>query len=816
MSLEAITEAAALLKARGRTAFSSDAPPDSREHSAEVLAAVEVLTNLSDLSRKAESAFGAAEYGRAYACTTDFDAAVRAAGLSHSSLSFVQPLSERVLRVSAKALQQLSDSLGRVCFVFDAVRYAEALHAFGSLEPDASLSARVVGAYEAAVLASMREYGAEVQSHNFELAYRNLLKKLVGVVQSLDAAIAWHQQDDARGTGSVATPTRTHVESSRPRFALSVVESVTRVLRSSAAPSRALDAPAIVEIYELTTRFNAVLEAFVRKASETLESVESTARAMVSELPRKHSTNGLDGIPEAGVNFRFTPRRGRVAAGGGRLGRQLEDIGPGPLLRGLSKWASRHWDVVQCARMSEARLLIADTAWARPFVPRETVDSLQTRLQEACARSSLKFSLQQAGDTLQSPSRRAGSPAWMGLGERTTSTRGGDGETADDFAVDASEITLTPAATQLLQVAADNHMLCGSRIPELRARCCRDAVELLWLVLRASFELLPLDESRKSFSDVLSTSSMVRQRQLDALSEHLPAALRSQLTTLLTPALEVWDAHSPRDLVAVCVGVECLLSLKALLAPWLRLLCDASRSANAGLDGRFVRVALQICDSFAGTCYTLACLAAACGELGVAAAATSRWAGGDADDALPSAASPYADEHLARCARTLRLRPALPLESSRKLDVALCQTTTDVLVDAYASLPATTAAASRLQMLYDARHIERGLEALTGVRPVPGAARLTAYVQAWFLGREARAAWVDAAARRLRLGEAHVAPLLAARGDAGGAGAGPALREALARAGAEVVGSLRGWVSGEGVGEADIFTIGEAEEEGEG
>lgn len=808
MSLEVISQAAALLKARGGAAGSSHVPVGEGEHHAEVLAAVDFLTTLSELSRKAESALSTAEYGRAYACTTEFDAAVLAAGVSAPSLRFLQPLSERVMRASAKALQQLSGSLGRVCLVFDSVRYAEALQAFGSLEADASLSARVIGAYEAAVLTAVREYGVEVQTQDFDISFRGLLKKLTAFVQSLDTAILWHREG-TKEASSVSTAIRDHVGGSRARFAISIVESVKRVLDSSAAPRRVVEAPVLVEVHELTTRFNSILEAFLRQSNESLEYLETKARAEASASPRKHSTEVLDGIPEVGVNFRFVPRRGRVAEGGGRLGKQLDEIGPGPLLRALSKWVSHHWDVLEITRMAEARILIADSSWLRPLMPRENLNSLQKRLSSACGTTTLSLSLQEAVDALKSHSKSMAKPAWMKIGVRT-GLRGSESFTG--CALDASEITLTPAAEKLLVLAADNHILCSSRIPELRGRCCRDAVQLLWLVLRASFELLPEDESQKSFSDVLSTSSMVRKRQLLAVSDHLPTALRSQLTALLTPTLECWDAHSPRDLTAACVAVECLLSMKALIQPWLLLLCEANTSANAGLDLRFVRVAFEICDSYAHTSYTLCCLAVACGELGVACSSVQHWGCSESGE-LPSEVSPYVKNHLQRCAEVLRLHPKLPLESSRKLDMALCQTTMDVLVDSYASLPASSAS-SRIQMLYDAQGIESGLEDATGMHPVPGADRLKQYIQAWFLSAEELQSWVDQRQRRLQLTEAHVEALLrppAGDGDAGGVGGagGPALRVMLSRAHSDFLGSFRSLLSGAEEEAEATFTIGD-------
>lgn len=809
-TLSSLTQGAALLKARGACAAASRATSSDDPPTADVLAAVEVLTSLSELSRRAESALSAAAYGRAYEFCRAFDAALAAAGASAPARSFLQPITERVVRVSAKALQQLSDSLGRVCYVFDAVRYAEVLQAFGSLESAESLNARVVAAYEGAVLASVREFGAAAKCLAFEEAFRGLLTKLATVAGSLNAAITWHENGGGDGS-SVICALRHHVAGSRAQLCRAIVQSVVRVLESSPpALKRPVTARSLVGVYEMTTKFNAILEAFLRLSNASLESIENDARAAACQIPKQLTTESLDGIPEVGVNLHFAPRRGRVAESGHRFEKPFKKVGAGPLLRVLNKWTGRQWGLLQGERMKEARLLLADAPWIRAGLSLDEITLLQDRSKASCAVGSVSVSLQEARDALSIVSGPVGDTDWMRIGVADV-LEGSEG--CCDSSLEANEVTLTLAVRGLVQLAADDHLLCSARIPELRTRCCRDAIELFWLVLRAAFELLPPDESRKSFSDVLSTSSMVRQRQLDAMTEHLPNALRSQMTTLLAPSLESSSIVSSQNLTASCVAVECLLTMKALLGPWLMTLCEASDTSNAALDTRFLRMAFALCDSFAETSYKVCVSSLVYGDLSIACLTNQLW-GKCEPGCFPTQVSPYVVDFLQRCGVVLRQRPALPPESSHKLCVALCEAATSSLLDGLSTLP-TSSVSFRMQMLLDARHLETELEERTGLRPVPGARRLKECIQAWFLPPEELQSWIDRKQRRLQLSEAHVEALSRQSSSDSRtlAASGSAVGILLSRAHSDFLGSFRSLLSVTREDARATFTIGDGAEE---
>jgi hypothetical protein len=89
-----------------------------------------------------------------------------------------------------------------------------------------------------------------------------------------------------------------------------------------------------------------------------------------------------------------------------------------------------------------------------------------------------------------------------------------------------------------------------------------------------------------------------------------------------------------------------------------------------------------------------------------------------------------------------------------------------------------------MQMLLDVRHLERGLELLTGLYPPPGAARLELWMQARSLASDEHHTRIDANQRGLALADAHVDALLQER-----RGGGPVMANIL-QADSQLVCSL--------------------------
>jgi hypothetical protein len=125
-----------------------------------------------------------------------------------------------------------------------------------------------------------------------------------------------------------------------------------------------------------------------------------------------------------------------------------------------------------------------------------------------------------------------------------------------------------------------------------------------------------------------------------------------------------------------------------------------------------------------------------CDSLGAESVRDSSWTR-NAATCLPTSQSRFAVEFLSgrRCVLSRR-RPPPP--ESRGRPCPLCGRTTSCLPDALSALPRRAtqrrpldfgalpacSLPCRLQVLPDVRHLERGLELLTGLHPPPGAARL--------------------------------------------------------------------------------------------
>jgi hypothetical protein len=762
---------------------------------------------LLELSRKAESALIASDYAKAYHCCAAFDSALASAGASAESLDFLRPVSQRVVRISAKALQQISDSLGRVCMVFDTVRYAEVLSVFGSLESNSSLSARINGAYEAAVLASVREFGGAANSKSFDGLFLELLKKLAAILLSLHAAIVWHEHgcdDMSEARGGMLQD----MLGSRSRFCRTSVQSIERVLDSSTSTLRCpLEPRDIVSVYETTIRLNGLYEAFLRLSSTSLESIHLETRAEAKRVPKVISREELDGIPE--ISLRFAPRRGRAPESSDRFRKPLGVIGPGPVLLALNKWLSRQWELVHDAQVCEMRKLFAESAWLRTNITPAELHLLRSEIRRDCAIGPLTVSLREASFTLGNVMGSAGGLEWLSMGSRSPV---GNGDVFPGSFHDASEVTLTPALVKAVKLVRECHFVAGPRVAELRTRCCRDVIVLFWEVLQQAFELLPAAANGLSLVDVLSTADMVRQRRIDGMKEHMPPAFRGQLSLLLAYPARERGAVSSRALTAFCVALECLSSAKTLLGPWLLLLCDSSDTPKGALDAQYVRTSLALCEAFSKASYAFCASSLVCDELRTACARVDLWAA-CAPGTLPTEVSPYVLEFLRRCEQFLSQRPSLPPESSHKLCVAICESAGDALVDGFGALPSSSVS-SRMQMFFDARHLEVELEEATGLHPVPGAARLKQYIQAWFLAPEELRSWIDSKQRRLRLSDAHVEALSrqsasAANGNGSG---GSAIRVMLTRAHSDFLGSFRSLMSVGGEEPVSTFTIDDDEE----
>ncbi|EME28330.1 uncharacterized protein Gasu_41740 [Galdieria sulphuraria] len=66
----------------------------------------------------------------------------------------------------------------------------------------------------------------------------------------------------------------------------------------------------------------------------------------------------------------------------------------------------------------------------------------------------------------------------------------------------------------------------------------------------------------------------------------------------------------------------------------------------------------------------------------------------------------------------------------------------------------------RARMLVDLRHLERGLESLTGLRPIPGAQRAASHIRAYFLDEREILSWVEKEASKLFFTDAQLETLI--------------------------------------------------------
>ncbi|GJQ14750.1 hypothetical protein GpartN1_g6541.t1 [Galdieria partita] len=66
----------------------------------------------------------------------------------------------------------------------------------------------------------------------------------------------------------------------------------------------------------------------------------------------------------------------------------------------------------------------------------------------------------------------------------------------------------------------------------------------------------------------------------------------------------------------------------------------------------------------------------------------------------------------------------------------------------------------RARMLVDLRHLERGLESFTGLRPVPGAQRAASHIRAYFLDEKEILSWVETEASKLSFTDAQLETLI--------------------------------------------------------
>jgi hypothetical protein len=175
-----------------------------------------------------------------------------------------------------------------------------------------------------------------------------------------------------------------------------------------------------------------------------------------------------------------------------------------------------------------------------------------------------------------------------------------------------------------------------------------------------------------------------------------------------------------------------------------------------------------------------------CDCLGAESVRDSSWTR-NAAPCLPTSQSRFAVEFLSGCRCVLSRRRPPPPES-RGRPCPLCGRTTSSLPDAFSALPRRAtqrrpldfgalpacSLPCRLQVLLDVRHLEGGLELLTGLHPPPGAARLELGMQTRSLTSDEHRIRIDENQRELALADAHVDALLQE-----GRGGGPVMANIL-------------------------------------
>lgn len=727
---------------------------------AAVVAAVEALAKLLTLSSSAAKALHSADLARANSLCLAYESALSAAGSSAASLAFLGPVSERVARTSARTLQSVSESLTRICCVFDGFRYGEVFAVLGTLG-EADVCARVVAAYEGAVL---KERRCRAGSGYF--------RAVAGIVLSFYRAVEWH-----RGEGGMGE--------ARKRFCRVVMVQTARVLAEITDGGGCGEVQRLLEIYRCVWQLDMLLEAVASGAGTSLASIDADEEDEVRRrsFNSEASTDSLDRVPELANADRLVLRK--YGSSGGVKGKSvrrmriaLDAAGGGCLLRALKDFVVAEWRRLAKVVRGEALELIRSAAWSRLRFTALQLAAIERSMRESgvgdAAFSPGDFTPDMALAVLKSGSVER--LAWVSTSKNggRDSDDAGSGTTASATlptevmeSRDMGELTFSAVSLSLYLNTIAYHLCVGRQIQEVRTICCHDAIQLYLLLLRVVLRLLPSPPEETVLAQVLSTSASCQEESYMRFKSYLAPGVAQHANPLfddntgddgegeiVLPSFSLNFGGFDR-LVPTCVCLESAWSLKEELGPSMIGLCGDDILSSRSADAAFV-----MCAHFRKATYLYLARTLFCSRLRNSCVKDPAWGASllFSSEVLPTGELSYVRQFFVITKRFAEIRQHLPPESADRLGVALCHVSMSTLLDAFSELNDCTIS-TRLQMFYDVRTVEQELETLTGLHPLPGVARLKAYVQAWFLEADELDGWIEDNRRALALSESHVLAL---------------------------------------------------------